>query len=75
MNYFLVRDDQLYNFLINDFIIKTLENSHLMENPEIQEILYNAIEEENAKYGVCGFEKLAPIWAEQYRSAKLVKGD
>ena len=32
-------------------------------------------EVENEKYGVCGFEKLAPIWAEQYRSAKLVKGD
>lgn len=75
MNYFLVRDDQLYNFLTNDFIVKTLENSHLMENPEIQEILYNAIEGENEKYGVCGFEKLAPIWAKQYRSAKLVKGD
>ena len=75
MNYFLVRDDQLYEFLTNDFIIKTLENSHIMDKPDIQKLLYDAIEAENEKYGVCGLEKLAPIWAEQYRSAKLVKGD
>ena len=49
MNYFLVRDDQLYGFLTNDFIIKTLENSHIMDKPEIQKLLYDAIEAENEK--------------------------
>lgn len=75
MDYYLVRDDQMHSFLTNNFIIKILEDAGVMDKPEIQKLLYDAVETENEKYGVCGFEKLAPIWAEQYRSAKLVKGD
>lgn len=75
MDYYLVRDDQMYSFLTNDFIVKTLEDAGVMDKPAIQQLLYDAIEAESDKYGVCGFEKLAPVWAKNYKSAKLVKGE
>ena len=66
MKSYTISEEQLYNFLINDFIINTLEDHKILEDPQVQQILYEAVETQNNRYGVCGFSDLSKIWARAY---------